>query len=266
MAKIIASIISLGGMGLIFGSLLAYASKKFAVEADERISIITEILPGANCGGCNYTGCAALATAIVDGIAPIDACPVGGEASAKAIAEVMGVTVKGKERKIARILCAGTKDKAKEKYKYHGLKDCLAASQINGGFKSCEYGCLGLGTCVNACQFDAITIKDDIANIDENKCTACGMCVQSCPRNLIELIPESKKTWVMCKSLERGPVVRTQCDVGCIACKICEKACEFDAIHVIDNIALIDYEKCTNCNECVNKCPKKIIHGKLQGV
>lgn len=251
-------------MGLLFGSLLAYASKKFAVEVDERIPFITEALPGANCGGCGFAGCAAFAAAVVEGKAPVNGCPVGGAACAAKIAEIMGVKAEASERKIARVLCNGTCDQAKDKFDYYGVTDCVAAAKLGGGQKSCAYGCLGLGTCVKACMFDAIKIENGIAVIDKNKCTACGKCAAACPKNVIELIEESRETWVMCKSKDPGKEVRKVCDTGCIACKICEKACKFDAIHVVDNVAVIDYEKCVNCNQCVIKCPKKIIHGKSE--
>jgi electron transport complex protein RnfB len=260
--EIVAPVLSLGGLGLAFGSLLAYASKKFAVEVDERVPKVTEALPGANCGGCGYAGCGAFAVAVVEGRAPVDGCPVGGAACASAVAEIMGVTVEQSERKVARVLCHGTKDKAREKYEYYGIEDCVAASKLGGGGKSCAYGCTGLGTCVKVCQFDAIKIENGVAVVDAEKCTACGKCVSACPKNIIELVPESQATWVMCKSKDKGKDVKEHCDVGCIGCKICEKTCKFDAVHVIDNIAIIDYDKCVNCSQCVMKCPKKIIHGK----
>jgi len=260
--QLLAPVISLGGMGLLFGSLLAYASKKFAVEVDERIPAVTEALPGANCGGCGFAGCSALAEAIVAGKAPVNACPVGGTASATAIAEIMGVTAEETERMVAKVLCLGTKDRAREKYEYYGVEDCVAASKLGGGGKYCGYGCLGLGTCVRACQFDAIAIENGVAVIDPDKCTACGKCVTSCPKNVIELVPANQRTIVMCKSRDKGAEVKNYCDVGCIACKICEKTCKFDAVHVVDNVAIIDYSKCVNCSQCVIKCPKKIIQGK----
>ncbi|NLY43996.1 MAG: Fe-S cluster domain-containing protein [Clostridiaceae bacterium] len=262
--KILAPVLSLGGMGLAFGSLLAYASQKFAVEVDERIPRITEALPGANCGGCGFAGCAAFAAAVVEGKAPVNGCPVGGASCAAVIADIMGVTAEKMEKKVARVLCRGTKDKAKEKYEYYGIDDCVAASKLWGGSKGCSYGCTGLGTCVKVCMFDAIEIVDGIAVIDPEKCTACGRCAKACPKNIIELMPASQQTWVRCKSRDMGKVVKSYCQVGCIGCKICEKACKFDAIHVIDNIAVIDASKCVNCSQCVVKCPTKIIQGKTE--
>lgn len=262
--KILAPILSLGGMGLAFGSLLAYASQKFAVEVDERIPQVTEVLPGANCGGCGFAGCEAFAAAVVEGKAPVNGCPVGGASCASAIGDILGVTAEKTEKMVAKVLCHGTDDKAKLKYEYYGVEDCVAAAKLGGGPKSCSYGCMGLGTCVQECLFGAIDIVDGIAVIDPDKCTACGKCITACPKNVIELIPASQQTWVMCKSKDKGGEVKKYCQVGCIGCKICEKACKFDAVHVEDNVAVIDASKCVNCSQCVIKCPTKIIHGKTE--
>ena len=262
--QIVIPVVSLGGLGLVFGSLLAYASHKFAVEVDERVEKINEALPAANCGACGYAGCAAFAAGVVAGDAPANGCPVGGSAIANEIADIMGVATQDVSKSIARVLCNGTCDKAQDKYEYYGVSDCVAAAKLGGGPKACQYGCLGLGTCVRACQFDAIVIKEGIAVIDEKKCTACGKCVKVCPKRVISLMPEKSQTWVMCKSNDVAKEVRNVCATGCIACKLCEKACKFDAVHVENNVATIDYEKCVNCNQCVIKCPKHIIRGRVR--
>ncbi len=261
--KIIAPVLSLGGLGLLFGAALAYASKKFAVEVDERVEKIIEILPAANCGACGYAGCAGYATAVVEGKAPINGCPVGASGVIDEVSKIMGVEAGANSIKnIARVMCNGTCDKAKDKYEYRGVEDCVAATKLGGGFKGCSYGCLGLGTCVRACPFDAITIENGIAVVDEEKCTSCGKCIIACPKAIIEFVPQDQSTWVMCMSKDKGKETRAVCSTGCIACKLCEKACEFDAIKVEDNIARIDYDKCVNCNKCVVKCPQNIIRGK----
>jgi electron transport complex protein RnfB len=257
--KLLVPIISLSGMGIIFGALLAYASKKFEVKTDERVSMVIEVLPSANCGACGYAGCSGFAAAVVEGKAPVEGCIAGGVECASLVAEIMGVSAAKKERLIARMMCNGTKDNASEKYIYHGVSDCSLATQLGEGPIACSYGCMGMGTCVKACKFNAITIKNGIAVIDENKCTGCGVCVKACPKNIIELLPESKITWVMCRSQDKGKDMKLTCKTGCIACGICEKVCEHDAIHVNNNIASIDYDKCVNCGVCVQKCPKKII-------
>lgn len=258
--SILFPVLSIGGLGVVFGAGLGYASKVFAVEEDPRIGQVLECLPGANCGGCGFPGCGGLASAIVAGEAPVDACPVGGAKCAKAVSEVMGVTADDKEKEVAFVKCAGTTELAKDKYTYYGIDDCGMANQLaGGGAKGCSYGCLGLGSCVKACAFDAIHIIDGVAVVDDDKCVACGKCVKACPKSLIHMIPVSKKTRVACNSKDIGKVVNAVCKVGCIACKICEKTCKFDAIHVIDNIAIIDYTKCTDCGACAAKCPKKTI-------
>lgn len=262
--NILKSVVSLGGLGLVFGAALAYAAKKFAVEVDPRVVQIRDVLPGANCGGCGIPGCDGFAKAVVEGTAAPNGCPVGGPDCAIAVAEIMGVTTDTLERKRAKVICTGTTDKCKEKYEYIGIQDCVAASLIAGGSKTCDYGCLGLGTCVRACQFDAIEIIDGrIARIIPERCTACGKCIESCPKSVIHMVPFEQAVVITCNNKETGKIVRPKCTVACIACKICVKACPFDAIDFKDNLAFIDYEKCTNCFVCVEKCPTKAIEGRL---
>lgn len=160
----------------------------------------------------------------------------------------------------AFVKCAGTCEKAKDNYKYTGTHDCVMVNMMqNNGPKGCVFGCLGEGTCVAACPFDAIHIKDGIAVVDKEACKACGKCVAACPRHLIELVPYEQKHLVQCSSLDKGKDVMSVCSVGCIGCKMCERVCEFDAVKVTNNVAHIDPSKCTNCGKCAEKCPKKII-------
>ncbi len=260
--SIVYPVLSIGGLGLVFGAGLGYAGKIFEVKEDPRVEAILEALPGANCGGCGYPGCGGCASAIVAGNAPVNACPVGGAGVAAKIGEIMGVQAEAGEPKAAFVKCGGTCEKAKSKYEYMGIDDCGMANQlVGGGAKSCAYGCLGLGSCKKACAFDAISIVDGVAVIDKDKCVACGKCVSACPKHIIELLPAKKKVKVQCSSKDLGKAVMQVCSVGCIACKICEKNCPFDAIHVIDNLAVIDYDKCKACGICANKCPKKVITG-----
>ncbi|MGI6706378.1 MAG: RnfABCDGE type electron transport complex subunit B [Clostridia bacterium] len=261
MDQIIWPVVSLGGMGLIFGAGLAYASKKFAVETDPKVEMIREVLPGANCGGCGFPGCDGYAASVAAGSAAVNACPVGGNQLAQQIADIMGIDAETAERKIARVLCQGDNEHCSEKYEYQGIQDCVAASMLDGGSKSCQYGCLGLGACVNACPFDAIRITEGkIAVVDASKCTGCQKCVSACPKNLIEMVPESKEVKVMCKSKDKARAVREKCSIGCIGCRLCVRACQFDAIIFEDNLARIDYDKCTNCGMCAEKCPTKAIY------
>ncbi len=257
---ILIAAIVVGGTGLFIGFFLGFAGKKFAVEVDEREEAILEVLPGNNCGGCGYSGCSGLAAAIVKGEADVSDCPVGGNPVAEKIGAIMGQKAKEQVRKVAFVKCGGTCDKTKTEYNYQGLEDCIMVGMMqNGGPKSCNYGCLGGGTCVKECQFDAIHIVNGVAEVDKDACRACGRCVAACPKHLIELVPYSQKHLVKCSSRDKGKDVMAACPVGCIGCKMCQKVCEFDAVTVENNIAHIDPAKCTNCGKCKEKCPKKII-------
>ncbi|NLK08513.1 MAG: RnfABCDGE type electron transport complex subunit B [Firmicutes bacterium] len=258
---VLVSLVSMGTVGALFGAGLAWASRKFAVESDARVDDIEEILPGANCGACGYPGCRGFAEAVVAGAVPCDGCPVSSSEAAALIGEVMGVTIdSNSERLVAIVHCGGGHKEAKEKADYVGITDCRAAAIVSDGSKGCEYGCLGLASCVKACPFDAMSMgPNGLPIVDEDKCTACGLCVAACPRDLISLAPVNKVVHVLCRSFGRGREVRGNCTVGCIGCRACERACEFDAIHVTDFLAEINYANCTNCGECVAKCPTNSI-------
>lgn len=248
-----------GITGLVIGILLGVAGKAFEIEVDEKEVAIRECLPGNNCGGCGFAGCDSLAKAIAAGDAPANGCPVGGAPVAAKISEIVGGEVEV-IKKVAFVKCSGTCDKASDRFKYTGNLSCKeAASTTGGGQKGCSYGCLGFGSCVKACQFDAIHIVNGIAVVDKEKCVACGKCTLECPKHLIELVPYEAEHLVKCNSNDMGKNVKAVCQAGCIGCKMCEKQCEFDAIHVENNIAKIDYEKCTGCGKCAEKCPCKVI-------
>lgn len=256
---IITAVIVIGVMGLIFGAILGIASKIFYVKTDERIEQISKLLPGANCGGCGYAGCGAFAEAIVNNGAELTRCAASNDAIIEKIAQIVGKRAVSSEKKVACVMCKGTNTCAGNKYEYHGISSCNAAVKLGGGQKICDYGCLGFGTCVTECRFNAISVKDGVAVVNSHKCTGCGMCANACPKNIISLIPKTRQNVVLCSSKAKGPVVNKACSSGCIGCRICEKNCPSQAIKVENNLAVIDYSKCTACGICAQKCPKKVI-------
>lgn len=266
---IVIAIAILGGLGLIFGLVLAAASKIFYVETDPRLEQLNECLPGANCGGCGYAGCGGYAEAVLNGEAAIGKCASGGNECAQAMAAIMGVKAEAVTRKVALVRCSGEKfyDKegnlisgAKVKAQYEGFHDCLAASKVGGrGPLSCKFGCLGYGTCTKACKYGAIKVVNGVAQVDEDLCVGCMACAAVCPRNLIVPVEPDRNVVIACASLAKGAATTRGCTVGCIGCGLCKKICPEDAITIENNLARIDYSKCTNCGLCATVCPKKLI-------
>ena len=248
-------------MGLLFGLGLAYASKVFKVEIDPGIERVLHVLPGANCGACGMAGCANLAEAIVKGKAEITTCAPGGQEVYNKIAEILGVETKIKKKKIARVRCNGGK-RSLDKYEYRGLKKCAGANLLAGGSKACRFGCLGFGDCVDVCPFDAIRLNENnIPVVNGSKCTACGKCVEACPKKIIVLENADEKIYVKCLSQDKGAVVKSICPVGCIGCKICEKISGGIFI-VANNLSRADYSKVksdTPWQAVIEKCPTKCI-------
>jgi RnfABCDGE-type electron transport complex B subunit len=247
-------------LGLVLGILLTIAAKVFSVETDPRVAAVREALPGANCGACGEVGCDNFAAAVVEGRKPVNGCPVGGEQSASALAEILGIEVDLHQKPMtARVRCTGGPAVSKEKYKYVGILDCFAASQVFAGHKACQYGCLGHGTCAKVCPFGAIDMIDGVAVINEDKCKACEKCVSACPKHLIEMVEKGKDYSVLCRSADKGAAVRTYCEVGCIGCTRCVKACPEGAISMQGPLAYIDFTKCVNCGACETVCPTHAI-------
>ena len=239
------------------------------METDPRLDQLNECLPGANCGGCGYAGCGGYAEAVLNGEAEIGKCASGGNECAQTMAAIMGIQAQEVTRKVALVRCSGAKtyDKdgnmvtgARIKAEYEGFKDCIAASKVGGnGPLSCKFGCLGFGTCVKACKYDAIHVVNGVAVVDEDKCVGCMSCANVCPRRLIVPVEPYRNVVIACASLAKGAVTTRGCTAGCVGCGLCKKICPHDAITIERNLAIIDYSKCDNCGLCATVCPKKLI-------
>lgn len=267
---VIYAVISLSAIGIAAAVILFFIAKKFKVIEDPKIDIVEEVLPSANCGGCGFPGCRNFAEALVNksnkdkNIEGLN-CPVGGNEVMSKVAEILGLEAEEKEPMVAVLRCSGSKANAPKKVNYDGPATCVFANNLYAGENGCPYGCLGLGDCVVACKFDAMYMDKEtgLPVIIEEKCVACGACVEACPRNIIELRnvgKKSKRIFVSCINEEKGGVARKNCKVACIGCGKCFKVCKFDAITMKNNLAYIDYEKCKLCRKCVEECPTGAIH------
>lgn len=260
MNDVIIATLLVGTIGLLIAILLTIASEKFSISVDEKEIQIREELPGNNCGGCGYPGCDGLAKAIVTGEAKVNQCPVGGKNVADAIAKIMGVESEATIRMRAFVRCGGTCKNATIQYLYYGVKDCNNAAIVpGGGDKQCSHGCMGYGSCVQICEYNAISIIDGVAVVDPDLCQACGKCLKICPNHVISLIPYQKQAYVKCNSKELALRARKNCSVSCIGCGLCARNCPNNAIIIENSLARIDYTKCTNCGICKEKCPRKCI-------
>lgn len=287
---ILIPVLALGLLGAVFATLLAVSFKRFVVKSDPKVEGILSALPGSNCGACGFPGCLGLAEAIAAGKAEANGCVAGGNSTAQKVAAVLGVSLEPQTELVAFVACRAGRSTAVMNYQYQGVENCQSANLLFGGDKACAYGCLGLGSCVRACPFDAIHVNGEgLAVVDRVKCRSCKKCVAACPRQLISMVPKSQDVLVACKNQDRGNKARQVCPIACTACKICQKNCQYDAIHVelaakapvgaipgapaagpaavgtaaptpgILNLAVIDFEKCTQCGTCVEKCPQASI-------
>ena len=268
MNLILIAVIALGAIALVSSTVLYACSKKFAVKEDPRVGEVSELLPQANCGGCGFAGCSGMAVALVKGAdaGSIDGlfCPIGGQDTMNAVADLLGMAVANTEPKVAVVRCNGTCNNRPKIVEYSGLRTCAAMNACGAGETACGFGCLGCGDCVAACQFGAITINKDtgIAEVDEEKCTSCGACVKACPRNIIELRkrgPKGRRVYVSCVNKDKGPAAMKACKVSCIGCGKCQKECPFDAILITNNLSYIDPDKCRSCRKCEKVCPTHAI-------
>ena len=261
MTTLIYTILTLCIIGIVAAVVLYFVAQKFKVEEDPRIDETEKMLPGANCGGCGFPGCRGLATALVesDDISALY-CSVGGDECMGKIADYLGKAAPKKEPQTATVRCGGCTEKRPRTNAYDGATSCAVAASLYAGETGCAYGCLGYGDCVVACAFGAIAINPatGLAEVDADKCTACGACVTACPKGVIELRkrwPKNRAIYVSCVSKDKGAVTMKACKAGCIGCRKCEKVCEFGAITIENNLAYIDSTKCRLCRKCVGECP-----------
>ncbi len=270
MNLILIALIVLGVIGAIGALVLHVVAKKFYVYEDPRVGQVEEVLPGANCGGCGFPGCHGMADACVkasslDGLM----CPVGGADVMAKVAGILGMEAGAAEPKLAVVRCNGDNCVRPKRAVYDGAKSCAVANATFAGETGCVFGCIGLGDCVEACQFDAIHINEErgLPEVDADKCVACGACVKACPKLVIELRKKgrivqgnARRVWVECVNKDKGGVAMKNCKNACIGCGKCQKVCKFDAITIENNLSYIDPDKCKACGMCVNECPTHAIH------
>ena len=242
-------------IGLLAAILLTVAAKLLAVKENPQITAVNEALPQANCGACGFAGCSDYARAVAEHRAPVNLCKPGGTDTAARLAEITGAEALRVTPEIAVLHCRGDCKAAVQKYIFSGIESCSGAKRRFGGSSKCTYGCIGLGDCVRACSSGAISLKNGLADIQPGKCVACGLCISACPNHLISLRPTAKHMDVRCASPASGKTVKAVCSHGCIGCRLCERKCLSHAIRVVNNLAVIDYEKCTGCGVCRDHCP-----------
>jgi Na+-translocating ferredoxin:NAD+ oxidoreductase subunit B len=292
--NILFPLLILGLLGFILGTLVSFASRKTHVFADHTIRKISDVLPQVDCGVCGYSSCDEFAKAVVDGKKDATGCVPGGAKTAHAIGDIMGVSVTPAEPLMAVVKCKGGSKESTLRCTYDGIRDCHAAILVENGPKTCIDGCLGLGSCVKACPFDALHINENgLAEVDPEECTGCGACVAVCPRTVIDLVPLVHKIFLACSNHDRGARVKKYCTVGCTACTLCVKATPSGAISMVNNLPVLDYSaqenfvvaaytcpsdcfvdlvkfrpkvnidaKCDGCTLCVPACPTNAISGE----
>jgi Na+-translocating ferredoxin:NAD+ oxidoreductase subunit B len=238
---ILRAILILGGVGVTFAILIALAYRKLRVWEDPRIDVVAGLLPNANCGACGLPGCRAFAEQVVEGKIQPAKCTVSSEAGVIAIANYLGVDRGTAVKRVARVQCAGGTNVAVQQAEYRGLPSCAAAAAVAGGGKGCTWGCLGLADCVVSCDFDAIHMNEfSMPVVDIDKCTACGDCVEACPKDLFVLQPVNQHLFVQCRNLVAGDEVLEQCRVACTACGRCVQDGAPGLISVASGVAVID--------------------------
>jgi electron transport complex protein RnfB len=250
------------GLGLIFAIILLVASEKLKVPVDPKVEQVYAALPHLDCGACGYPGCSGYAKAVCASPQLLGQCAPGGAEAANKIASILNLQISAggaPQRPIVHCR-AHTGDKTCHG-RYRGMPSCTAANAL-ANVQACHFGCLGFGDCTQACKFDALHIVEGLATVDYSKCTGCGACSRTCPRNLIQMVPFSHENMmtVACSNKENGKTTRGMCQVGCIGCGICTK--QSDAFSVQDNLARMDYAKYAPSGQneaALNKCPTGVI-------
>jgi len=253
--SIVIAVLALGGLTFLLALMLVIANKKLYVYEDPRIDVVEDLLPHANCGACGFPGCRPFAESVVAGDVLPGKCTVSSEEGRESIASYLGVSLGNEEKRVARLACAGGTNVAKNKASYKGMKTCQGAALVSGGGKGCFWGCLGLADCMTVCDFEAIHMDEhSLPVVDSDKCTACGDCVEVCPKDLFSIQPVSHQLWVACKNLENGDEILEDCQVACTACGRCELDATGDVITMENNLPVVNYSF-PQSQDPIQRCP-----------
>jgi len=255
--NIVVAVGFMAGLGLILATVLVIANRRLFVYEDPKIDEVEELLPHANCGACGTAGCRVFAEKLVVGELQPGACTVNSAEMNQIIANYLGVELGSQEAQVARLACAGGSNVAQRYGDYQGVESCRAAALVAGGGKGCAWGCLGLADCERVCDFDAIIMdRHDLPQVIDDLCTACGDCIDICPRDLFSLQPASHRLWVACKNLEKGDLAEAECVVACNGCGRCAADAPGDLVTMVNNLAVIDYSQNAQASRvAIERCP-----------